>query len=473
MQQYQAHVQALLVEAEADLRRRLRTVGDLDGIEAAARGMADQLARRLVEELLSGADHALQQIIPSRWRLVGNRERTLMSTVGPLRLRRRLYRDPKGHARLPLDEELGLAPRARVTPHFQEVAVELCSRVPFGAASHLLRKILPATPSRVTLHRLLGQVGQQRQAQGERLRRRVFDEGDPGAGERRVTRLFIEADGKWIHLQRTPAHRDRELYLGLAHEGWEAEGKQRWRLQAKQVHMEVRGGPQFWETFSAYLGARYDLRQTRVVIGGDGADWVRQGTRYFHRAEGQLDRFHLAQALRRVLVGGAWRGAYRAACRGELLVAIRALQQSGHPDALDVIRYLRANRSGLPDYRLREGFRDPSLRGLGAAEGNVDKLVANRFCKRGMAWTIEGAQRMAKVLEASHNGALHESVPRRPLPERRHAPLKKFLRTHVANAAVGVDVGTTWRAPFVNHSTRDYGSVLRRIGRGGTVWWNN
>jgi hypothetical protein len=97
----------------------------------------------------------------------------------------------------------------------------------------------------VTLHRLLGQVGRQRQQQGEQLRRRVFDEGEPGTGERPVSRLYIEADGKWIHLQRTPGRRDLEVYLGLAHEGWEAEASQRWRLQAKQLHLEIGRGRSF------------------------------------------------------------------------------------------------------------------------------------------------------------------------------------------------------------------------------------
>lgn len=283
----------------------------------------------------------------------------------------------------------------------------------------------------------------------------------------------LKADGKWIHLQRTPGHRNFELYLGLAHVGWQPEGKQRWRLREKQVHLEIGSGAQFWETFSGWLAERYDLRDTRVVIGGDGAEWVHHGLRYFHRAEGQLDRFHLAEALRRVLPARDWRPAYRAVCQGHLPVTIRALQRSGHRDALTVVQYLRANREALTDYRLRDGFQDAGLRGLGAAEGNVDKVVANRFCKRGMAWTIEGARRMAKVLEASHNGALHQAIPRHVTPPRRRPRLKKFLRTHAANAAVGIDATSVLRAPFVNHGSKDFGPLLRQIGRSGMVRWDN
>lgn len=471
MQQYQARVEALLGEAEAELRRRLRTASDLDDLEMAARGTADQLARGLVQALLAGADEAIRQRVPSSWRVMGERGRTLMSTVGPLKIRRRLYRDDKGKMRWPLDEELELAPKVRVTPRSHEIATELCSRVPFGSASTLLRRILPAAPGRGTLHRLLGQVGRQQQLRGEQLRRRVFDQGEPGAGERRVARLVIEADGKWIHLQRTPGQRDAELYLGLAHEGWQPIDQRQWRLREKQVYLDLGAGPRFWETFSAWLAERYDLRDTGVVIGGDGAEWVQQGRRYFHRAHGQLDRFHLAEALRRILRGTEWQRAYRAACQGDLLTTIRVLERSGHPDAWEVIRYLRANRDGLMDYRLRDGFQDAGLRGLGAAEGNVDKLVATRFTKRGMAWTIEGARRMAKVLEASHNGLLREAIPRRGRRAARRAPLRKMLRTHLANAAVGADAASLLRASFVNRGSKDWGPFLPRMGRPSTLWW--
>ena len=37
-------------------------------------------------------------------------------------------------------------------------------------------------------------------------------------------------------------------------------------------------------------------------------------------------------------------------------------------------------------------------------ESNGNKLVANRMKKRGMSWTIRGAQHLAKVLQLTANG---------------------------------------------------------------------
>jgi hypothetical protein len=80
------------------------------------------------------------------------------------------------------------------------------------------------------------------------------------------------------------------------------------------------------------------------------------------------------------------------------------------------------------------GFRDdPALRGLGAGEANIDKVAANRMSKRGMAWTIAGARRLAKVLETTHNRVLTKYVARPPQGRPLRHPLRRFLRT-AANA---------------------------------------
>src|SRR2546428_10869501 len=86
MQGYQARVAALLVETELELRQRLRSATDLDGIEAAAKGVADGFACLLVEDALLGVDEVVAQRLPRGWRIVGFRTRKLLMTVGMLRL---------------------------------------------------------------------------------------------------------------------------------------------------------------------------------------------------------------------------------------------------------------------------------------------------------------------------------------------------------------------------------------------------
>jgi len=70
--------------------------------------------------------------------------------------------------------------------------------------------------------------------------------------------------------------------------------------------------------------------------------------------------------------------------------------------------YLISNRLGLKDYRLELGCE--GLRGLGAIEGNVDKLIACRMKKRGMSWSKTGANRMARLINLRESGELHQWI---------------------------------------------------------------
>ena len=68
------------------------------------------------------------------------------------------------------------------------------------------------------------------------------------------------------------------------------------------------------------------------------------------------------------------------------------------------------------------------LRGLGAMEDNVDKLVANRMKKRGMSWTISGAQGMARLISLREMGELHSWINREDKLGGNQPPKKKTVK---------------------------------------------
>ncbi|MCL6576914.1 UPF0236 family transposase-like protein [Kyrpidia sp.] len=80
-------------------------------------GLDRWLACIVLEVLLeSYDDHLMRQRDPRRWRLVHTKTRTVLTSLGPLRIRRRYYRDCETGRRVYLlDEALGLAPRRRVS----------------------------------------------------------------------------------------------------------------------------------------------------------------------------------------------------------------------------------------------------------------------------------------------------------------------------------------------------------------------
>ena len=88
---------------------------------------------------------------------------------------------------------------------------------------------------------------------------------------------------------------------------------------------------------------------------------------------------------------------------------IEAQEKADSDKAKEIMRlrgYLMENCYGLRDYRLVVD----GLRGLGAIEGNVDKLIADRMKKRGMSWTKRGADRMARLISLRERGNLNSWV---------------------------------------------------------------
>ena len=126
--------------------------------------------------------------------------------------------------------------------------------------------------------------------------------------------------------------------------------------------MSLGDGGRFWEGFSLVLNKKYDLSGIgRVVVGGDGAPWVKEGAEILGGSY-QLDRFHLRRELLRALKGdvATANSVYEACITGNVVLAdtlLRSRQLKSEPEAAAEINkvrgYLLNNAQGLVDYRLQ------------------------------------------------------------------------------------------------------------------------
>jgi len=155
----------------------------------------------------------------------------------------------------------------------------------------------------------------------------------------------------------------------------------------------------FWEGFSLTLAKKYDPSQVgRVIAGGAGAPWVKNGAEFLGGIPIYQDRFHLRRALNQTLCNGFATEMYQARTKGEIgkvdRILIQAQQKAHVKGAKEVAQlggYLMKNSFGLRDYRLEVGGN--GLRGLEAIEDNVDKLIANRWSWRFNLMVIRDSHR--------------------------------------------------------------------------------
>ena len=369
-------------------------------------------ARQKAIQWLEELDEKLFRNRPSGWEVVGFRVRTIITRMGEIKVSRRLYRDERGDYHFLLDEYLGWEKYQIATPSVQEAVVSLGAAVSYREGVRIIEKLTGGVLSVMTLHRLVQKTAAKAIAEEERAIRACFEEGVvPESGGRVVPRLYIEADGLWVRLQREKQSY-YEIKTAIAYEGWEriAQTEERYRLVNKRVYCHAVEGADFWQGAILAFERVWDTsRIGLVVINGDGASWIEEGVKAFDRVIRQIDGFHLARACRKAM--GAEKGAllYEAIRGGDWEKAEGIIRAEALPkgkskvQAWGWVKELVRAREGQ-DWRNQAGGLEGNERGLGTMEGNEAQVLARRMKGKGMSWSIKGARNMAKVRELVANG---------------------------------------------------------------------
>lgn len=420
------------MERVEEVKKKLKE--DIRGWEEEIFSFACDLARTLAKDIVEELDNELMQERDEGMKVVAYKEHWVTTIFGDIRVKRRLYRDKNGNYHFLLDEKMGLDKGSHVSPKMKELAILASTRYTFREVEQTIKAIFPWGISHTTVHNLSGKVADSYIAEEEKEVNALFEDGIIPETEGRVLPcLVIEADGVNIALQRERERR-AEVKVGIAHEGWQEISKNRYKLKEKSVYSGIMNGDRFWEGFSLSLAKKYDLSQIgKVIVGGDGASWVKEGAELLGGLY-ELDRFHLKRALHQGLANDPLVvRVYESCIRGEISkvdrLLIEAQEKANRDKAKEIMRlrgYLMENCYGLRDYRLEVD--GDGLRGLGAIEGNVDKLIADRMKKRGMSWTKRGADRMARLISLREQGNLNTWVKyqnrARHIPSREKAMLK-------------------------------------------------
>ena len=371
-------------------------------MEKALLAQAIEWAREVFKRILEQIDLLIQQHRPASLKIAHKRGIWYRTWLGPIRVTRRQYQDRDGKYRYLLDELMGMNKYQHTTFAVKEIACRLAGEMPFRKSAEILNRTTPIDLSHQTIHRLVQTALADSQDNADMATALFEETGELTQSEgRKANRLMIEADGVVLPLQREQAHK-AEVKLGIAYEGWQKVGKDRYRTVNKTYYADVANADRFWAGMTLKLHQRYDLEGTQYVVGGDGAAWIKEGADYFG-GRYQLCQYHLNRALCHALGHDreTLRSVQQHCSQGNFETAIAELKQEAGKaqndklkDIKQVIRYMISNASGLKDYREDMTKHDSSLRRTGAIEGNIDKLVVRRMKNQGMSWSPQGIHRM-------------------------------------------------------------------------------
>ena len=316
-----------------------------------------------------------------------DKSRKLLSLMGEIELKRRLYYD-KTEKRyfFAIDELFGIEKRSRIEANMKRQLIEDATLTSYGKASQRAG----GRVSRQTVHNLVKAVP------SDRFEVRA-------QGYRKVESVFIEADEDHIHLN---TGKSAEVKLVYVHEGTRRVCQGRTELINPRYFVSVSNDAgEIWDEVADYLYAQYDMRNADVHISGDGAAWIKYGLQVIPKAKYHLDKFHVYKSVTNVA------GANKS-LRREIIAAINAKDikrvrelYTARTEAIRTVRMRQNVADGL--FYIQNNLADINLSSMAvgcAAEGHVSHVLSARMSSRPMGWSKRGAERVAKLRAYQFNG---------------------------------------------------------------------
>jgi len=192
-----------------------------------------------------------------------------------------------------------------------------------------------------------------------------------------------------------------------------------YKLSKKIYYGGVFDSNQFWKQTTADMYGYFKFDKNSIsVLNGDGASWVSTGAEYLPEFSARfLDSFHYSRKILQKLdrssyvprVFEAIESNDKKALIDDLKEAQRyRSKKKDKKKVKELKKYLLNNWEAIQNQHNRDLDLPEDMRGMGAIESNIDKTLANRFKKRGVRWTKEGAENLAQIILADRNNSLEK-----------------------------------------------------------------
>lgn len=381
---------------------------DFVGLEQEIFRMVKALGVLVMEKVIQEADNRIFEQENRPGKSEGFREMGIQTLFGEICYRRRLYRDQRTW-HYALDEKLGIQDKQTISPTLVKASAYMATQNSYRESAKMLRQV-GIHMSHQRVHRAVQDIG-------EAIEKRQTEDR-VAEGTRKADIVVVESDGVHVHLQREDRKKAKslEIKVGCVYEGWEAADPRgsRFRLKHPKVLATTGTAEAYWKRVDRYLVSTYDLENVGLLVfGSDGAPWGKYGTELYAHSLHQIDGFHFQRCIKRIF------GYDQQAMVDTIQALIEAddrqgfeafmeAQKAKYPDKKKDIGKLKdtieRNWESLKDYRRRAPQLPEIARGLGNVENANDNLVADRMKKRGMSWSIRGANHLVQVKAAVRNG---------------------------------------------------------------------
>jgi hypothetical protein len=397
---------------------------DLEAVERAIRAAVLGSGARVVEELLADVgigrrNTPMRCVCGAVMHSVGLRTKQVQTLLGWVRFSRSLYVCPHcGQTRYPGDEELDVVNTCR-SPGLRRQASRLGAKESFEEVATDLAELAGIHLCRKDAERVAEGEGRQMEAWMAQERQALrWQEPPPPETPKTIETLYIELDGTGVPMvpaalegrkgkQPDGSAKTREAKVGCIFTQTYYDDDQ--KPQRDPGSTSFTGAIEEAAVFSWRLYAEAVRRglfyAKRVVVLGDGAEWVKNVAQtHFGTAQFIIDFYHasehigtLCQALfdrdlkrvddyRQRWTDYLWNGKVETVI--DEATAMLPKDPSSKKDARTQIGYFAKNKTHMQYAQYRE---QKLFIGSGVVEAACKNLVGSRLKQSGMEWTVQGA----------------------------------------------------------------------------------
>lgn len=423
---------------------------DFNALEKEIFKIGCEFAAGLMEQVLGIMDeHLAKSRDKKQYRHKGKRWTSLKTLMGEVAYGRTVYETKLESGETAcvylLDEALRLDTFGKVTSNLAARIAECASVCSYREAAERVSSMTGQTISHGGAWNVIQNLGERLSEVEKEQSYRAKD--GRGSGENVTPILFEEADGVWINMQgkdRPKKGRKCEMKMAAAYDGWEKEGKDRYRLRNKVMVCGFEESKEFQRKKEGAIAATFDTDEITIrILNGDGGGWIKGGL-VDADVHFQLDPFHKNREITRKVRDESQRETIRRLLSEKRVtdcltfikgIAEIAEEEVDRKNLMGLYEYFSNNKEGLLPYQER-GLRLPEppagveYRNLGTMEHHVCDGAAKRMKHQKASWSKAGAGNLGRLLCRKVCGSLYETVTslsRVTLPEHYTERIEEIL----------------------------------------------
>lgn len=324
-----------------------------------------------------------------------NNDKRVIATVhGTVEFHRTYYKSKKDNQYVYLlDSMLALDKYERIDPYCKSKLIENSLDMSYEKAAKM------ATPTEISRQsvknaiREMGIISNHAHPIPEESRKRV------------VQNLYIEADEDHVA---TFEGKNKIMKLVYVYEGSSYVSKGRRSLVGTRYFTGNISSENLWQEVCEYVYEAYDYdRIQNIYVAGDGAAWIKTGLEFLPRSKFVLDHFHLNKYVKIATAHSVdlREKLWEALQNKNLKTSLKVIDEAkASAEALtkkkaigEVKKYIRNNWTGIENLYGAEKY-------ICSTEGHISHILSSRLSSRPMAWSMIGADEMARMRSYRANG---------------------------------------------------------------------